>query len=106
MDSDPSEFVPATDLGSYRELLDSPLFGILNERRVLRRGTPIQGLLCGYSYQPVPEISGPFASAKLSLKDDVGSQIVLRINMAVVRLYRTESQTRPDPARRTRLSGG
>jgi hypothetical protein len=65
-DYEPRDFIPKLHLGAYRHLLDSPLLGVLNDRRLLRRGYPVEGLLCGYSYQPIPECQDRTVSAKLN----------------------------------------
>jgi hypothetical protein len=99
-DYEARDFIPERDLGSYRDLLDSRLMGVLNDRRLLRRGNPVDGLLCGYSYQPVPEFGDRMVSAKLILVDDIGNHVALGINLAVVRPAGTSSKAFPTRAGR------
>ena len=94
-DYEAEDVIPQADHGSYRHLFDSRLMGVLNERRLLRRGEPVEGLLCGLSYQPVPESCGRSVSAKLTFLDDIGNRAELVAKMAVVRLrVRTNLQPR------------
>jgi hypothetical protein len=86
-------FIPKRDQGAYRSLLDSPLTEVLNDHHPLRRGYPVEGLLCGHSYQPIPESSDHSVSAKLTLVDDRGNTVALRIAMTVVRPVATRSDT-------------
>jgi hypothetical protein len=90
-DYEPRDVIPKLHLGAYRSLLDSPLMGVLNNRRLLRRGYPVEGLLCGYSYQPIPESRDRSVSGKLKLVDDKGNTVALRIALAVVRPRQTRS---------------
>ncbi len=99
-DYEARDFIPKRDLKDYTELLDSRLMGVLNERRKLRRGYPVDGLLCGYSYQPVPESADPKVSAKLTLVDDIGNHVAVGINLVVVRPVRSPSQALPTRAGR------
>jgi hypothetical protein len=94
-DYEPRDFVPKRDRGEYADLLDSPLLGVLNDRRPLRRECPIRGLLCGYSYQSVPEFADRTVYAKLSLTDDIGNVAVAPIKLAVFRPARSASEKRP-----------
>ena len=102
-DYEARDFIPERDLGSYRDLLDSRLMGVLNDRRLLRRGNPVDGLLCGYSYQPVPEFGDRMVSAKLILVDDIGNRVAVGISLAVVRPAAAWSNTRPTRAGLGRL---
>ena len=52
---EPRDIVPEGQREAYASVLDSPLMGVLNEHRLLRRGYPVDGLVCGCSYQAIPE---------------------------------------------------
>ena len=69
--------------------------GVLNERRLLRRGYPIDGLVCGCSYQPIPESGDSLIYGKLTLVDDRESAVALRIALTVIRHAATRSKTSP-----------
>jgi hypothetical protein len=97
-DYEARDLVPKRDQGSYRTLLDSPLMGVLNDRRLLRRGYPVEGLLCGYSYQPIPESRDRSVFAKLNFVDDKGNTVALRVALAVVRPPTTCSKAIPTRA--------
>jgi hypothetical protein len=90
-DSEPRDVIPKLHLGAYRHLLDSPLMAVLNDRRLLRRGYPVEGLLCGYSYQPIPETGDRSVSAKLNFVDDKGNTAALSVTLAVVGPRKTRS---------------
>jgi hypothetical protein len=99
-DYEPLDIIPKGQQGDYRSILDSPLIGVMNERRLLRRGYPIEGLLCGCSCQPVPEAGDGLGSAQLTLVDDRGNTVALRIALTVIRIAATRSKTSPTPAGR------
>jgi len=83
-DYEPLDIIPDGQREAYRSLLESRLTRVLNERRLLRRGYPVEGLLCGCSAQPVPELSDGFVYAQLTLVDDRGNTVALRIAMRVI----------------------
>jgi hypothetical protein len=87
---EPPEIIPAPDLGRYRHVLDSRLSEILDDRQLLRRGCPVQGLLCGFSNQPLPESAKGLAAGKLTLVDDKQNVVSLRIDL---RMYAASSAT-------------
>jgi hypothetical protein len=79
--------VPAAQKRLYRHLLESRLPAVLNDRYLLARGRPVKGLLCGRAYQPIPEgidVCKP-VDATLSLTDDTGKTVALRIRLTVDR---------------------
>ena len=76
--------IPEGNLVAYEGLLKSRLMGVLNDRRQLRRGYPVEGLLCGCSFQPIPASGEGFVYGKLTLVDDVGNTVALRIALTVV----------------------
>jgi hypothetical protein len=91
-DYQPTDIIPKPGLGNYRSVLDSRLPGILNERRMLRRGYPVEGLLCGYSDQPVPESGEGLVSGKLRLVDENGNIVSLSLDLRIVRAAATRSR--------------
>ena len=66
----PTRRGPKEDRGTYRSLLDSRLMRVLNDHVPLGRGYPVEGLLCGCSYQLVPESCNRSITVKLILVDD------------------------------------
>lgn len=83
-DYEPLDIIPDGQREAYRSLLDSHLSGVLNERRLLRRGYPVEGLVCGCSAQPVAEWGEGFVYSQLTLIDDRGNKVALRIAMRVI----------------------
>jgi hypothetical protein len=99
-DYEPLEIIPEWDRGAHTDLLDSRLMGVLDDHRLLMRGYPIEGLLCGRSDQPIPESVAGHVTAKLTLSDDEGSTAALRIALNVVRRAAIPSHTFPTRAGR------
>jgi hypothetical protein len=100
-DYEATDIIPALHLGSYRDVLDSGLPQILNDGCRLRPGYPVDGLLCGYSNQPIPESGEGLRSGKLRLIDDKGNEVSLRIDLRVYRTaaIRSGKKTAPGPPR-------
>ena len=92
-DCEASDIIPKGQREAYSGLVESRLMGVLNDRRLLRRGYPVEGLLCGYSYQPTPESGDRSVSAKLTLVDDIGTMVTVRIALAIVRPAATRLNT-------------
>lgn len=84
-DYEPQDIIPERHLEAYKSLLKSRLTEVLNDRRLLRRGYPVRGLLCGCAFQPIPEPGDGAVSGELVLVDDIGNVVATRINLAVVR---------------------
>jgi hypothetical protein len=104
-DCEPAGIIPKRHLGDYGALLNSHLMEVLNDHRLLRRGCPVQGLLCGCAFQPIPAGSRDvFVSAKLTLFDEFRNPVVLRINLVIVRTAWSTSRTVPRGAGRARLT--
>jgi hypothetical protein len=93
-----ADLIPEEHREAYAHLLDSRLMGVLNDGCLLRRGHPVEGLLCGCSYQPIPECGDRSVFAKLTLVDDAGNTAALRIALAVVRRAAIRSDTYPTRA--------
>ena len=49
-----------------------------------RRGYPVEGLVCGCSGQPVTESGDGFVYAQLTLVDDRGNKVALRVALRVI----------------------
>ena len=94
-DYEATDIIPEGQREAYTGLLESRLMGVLNDHHLLRRGYPVEGLLCGCSYQPIPESGDLSVSAKLTLVDDKGNAVALHLALAVVRPGATRSNTFP-----------
>ncbi len=94
------DIIPEGHRGAYRGLLESHLIGVLNDRCLLRRGYPVEGLLCGCSSQPIPESGEGHIFGKLTLFDNVRNKVALSIALTVVRPAATRSETFPTRAGR------
>ena len=86
-DYEPCDVVPKRDHCIYNGLFNSRLSSVINDRRLLARGRPVEGLLCGCAFEPIPEsvASGETVHGKLTLTDDAGSTVALRITLTVDR---------------------
>jgi hypothetical protein len=93
--------VPAGQQHLYAPFFDSRLPAVLNERRLLARGRPVEGLLCGRASEPIPEGINALkpVDATLSLTDDTGRTVSRRIRLAVDR----SMAPKPINATRTRI---
>ena len=80
---EPKEIIPKKDWGDYNGLFKSRLMKVLNDRRRIRCGYPVDGLLCGRSYQPIGESSHGVISAKFSFTDDLENTVPLCIDLIV-----------------------
>ncbi len=65
-DFEPEEIIPIKDQDDYKHLFKSRLMGVLNEGCPIRRGCPVEGVLCGHSFQPIGESSHGLISANLA----------------------------------------
>ena len=83
-DYEPLDIIPDGQREAYRSLLDSRLTGVLNERLLLRRGYPVEGLVCGCSGQPVTERGDGFVYSQLTLVDDRENKVALRVALRVI----------------------
>jgi hypothetical protein len=77
-------FIREENPKTYRTLVDGRLMRVLNEGVVLRRGYSVEGLLCGISFQPVPESANHYVTAKLTLADDIGNSVAVRLVFTIV----------------------
>jgi len=51
---DPQDLLPKDRVKEYGKLVKSRLQTVLDERRLLSRGRPVDGLLCGRAWTPIP----------------------------------------------------
>lgn len=83
---DPCELIPKYDLPAYLSLVNSRLSGVLDERRLLVRGRPVAGLLCGVAEEPIkPTVTGGTIPAVFSVTDDTGFTVKRQIAFTVDR---------------------
>jgi hypothetical protein len=80
---EPEDVIPERDRDVYKHLFKSRLRGVLLERRLIRRGYPVEGVLCGRSSQPIGKSSHGAIRAELRLTDDRGNTVPLRIELNV-----------------------
>jgi len=81
----PDDVIPKILLNRYKKLIDSRLSAILHERRKLYRGVPVEGLLFGKAWAPIPPSprrEGP-ALAQITLVDDSGVRASCPIRLSV-----------------------
>lgn len=100
---EPEDIIPKKHQDDYKHLFDSRLTGVLNEGRLIRRGYPVEGLLCGRSYKPIGESVHGFISAKLSFTDDLGNLVPLCIDLNAHTHSYSSARHHVDSARRFRL---
>jgi hypothetical protein len=94
-DYEPADIIPKNDQDEYRSLVNSRLMKVLNEGRLIRRGYPVDGLLCGRSFQPIGESSHGVIPAKLSFTDDLENTVPLCIDLNIERLSRSSANRLP-----------
>jgi hypothetical protein len=96
------DIVPKQDYGVYDRFFDSRLSAVLNDHRLLRRGYPVEGLLCGRSCQSMPELGENNAIAQLKLIDDRGTAVSVSITLEVIS-KRVHVKTRSHASQRRAL---
>ena len=92
-DYEPEDVIPEKHQDVYKHLFKSRLRGVLNGGLLIRRGGPVEGVLCGRSFQPIGESSHGAIRAELSLTDDLGNTVPLCIDLNVYR-HRYSSASR------------
>jgi hypothetical protein len=93
---DPEDVIPRSKLQDFEGLLESRLPSILNERRLLRQGRPVQGLLCGIAWTPIP-VSSPRdrpAMAEITIVDGSGAPVREPIQLTIYTAIRRKCRTR------------
>jgi hypothetical protein len=103
-DYEPEDIIPRKDQDDYKHLFKSRLTGVLNEGRLIRRGCPVEGVLCGRSFQPIGKSSHYSISAKLSFTDDRGNTVPLCIDLNVHTHLHSSAGRLPGEKARHRLS--
>jgi hypothetical protein len=98
-DYEASDVIPELHLGSYRDVLESRLLQILDNRCLLRPGYPVEGLLYGLSNQQIPESGEGLVFGKLRLIDDKGNEVSLRIDLRIYQAAATRSGRNLRPRR-------
>jgi len=80
---EPEEIIPPEHHNEYKSLFKSPVRKVLNDRFRIRRGHPVEGLLCGRSYQPIGESANGVISGKFIFTDDQGATVPLCIALNI-----------------------
>jgi hypothetical protein len=93
-DCEPADIIPKKDQDEYRSLVNSRLMKVLNEGRLIRRGSPVDGVLCGRSFQPIGESSHGIIPAKL-IFTDLGNTVRLCIDLDLYRLSDSSANRLP-----------
>jgi hypothetical protein len=93
------DILPEQDRFCYEKLFGPRLAALLNDRRVLTRSRPVEGLLCGRAVESIPTSVASCADvvAKLTVRLDTGDTFTLPISLAVYRVHR---KTERRPARK------
>ena len=97
-DFDPRDVLPHSALPPYEHLLESHLLEIFNDRRILRRGQTIAGILCGVAdFQEIPAgvEAGPMPSALLRVTAEDGVRVAVKISLCVERVVTKPVQRGP-----------
>jgi hypothetical protein len=95
-DYEPEDVLPKHLLEYYAGLVDSRLPSVLNERELLNRGRPVEGLLCGRAWAPIPASwsrERP-AMAKIVLVDGSGVPVRAPIELTIFTVKRPKHQMR------------
>jgi hypothetical protein len=92
---EPEEIIPKKYYDGYRSPVHSRLMEALHRGCLIRRGRPVDRLLCGRSIQPMGASSYGVRSAELSLTDDLGYTVRLCIDLDLCRLSNSSANRRP-----------
>lgn len=103
-DCDACDVVPKRDHFFYEKLFTSHLSEKLNERRLLARGRPVDGLLCGRILDPPERFArAQIVHAKLTVTDTKGYSTTLSIQLNVHRSFAAKLGARTNKCRRRLL---
>ena len=91
----PWDVIPPKYHNEYESLFKSPLMKVLNERRRILCGYPVDGLLCATSFQPIAESCHGIIPAKLSFTDYRGNTVRPCIDLNIERLSRSSANRLP-----------
>lgn len=91
---DAEQLLPASWLKRYESLLNSRLSAVLNQRALLYRGRPLEGLMAGSSWASIPP-SVPrnrSADARITLVDDSSKHVRSVIPLTIIQsdYYRSQ----------------
>jgi hypothetical protein len=83
----PEDLLSECSVYDYRKLLESNLPGFLAQRRLLSRGRPVEGLLCGFSWNPIPELYLRRKStvAEIVVVEDSGRRACSPLRLAILK---------------------
>ncbi len=86
-DWEPRDVVPKSDHEAYAHLFKSRVSAVLNDRRLVAHGYPVQGLLCGRAFEPLPEsfAHAQTVHATFRVTDDRSCSATLPITLTVHR---------------------
>jgi hypothetical protein len=93
---DPEDVLPKSRMEEFEGLLKSNLPSILNDRRLLRPGHPVEGLLCGRAWAPIPA-STPRerpAMAEITIFDGSCAPVREPIPLTIYTVKRQKCRTR------------
>jgi hypothetical protein len=79
-DYEPCDILPQSDQNVWKSLLNDRLSTALNDRRLVTRGRPVRGILCGWAAQEVPAaLQDERLYGNLTLRCASGQTIVQRM---------------------------
>jgi len=95
-DHNPEDVLPKSKVKCYAGLLKPRLPSILNERKLLYRGCPVKGLLCGRAWTPIPATSPRDrpAMAEITVVDGAGIRVSAPIQLTIYTAIRQKCRTR------------
>ena|SRR5215469_704554 len=101
-DYEPRDIILERDHDLYASLFKTQLTEVLNERRLLRRGHPVKGVLCGLALHriPVPIYQYRVVNSQISITDETGHTIVHTIALTVDHSVERASQRKASTAKR------
>jgi len=91
----PEDVIPIKDRDKYKSLINPRLMEVLKGDRRIRRGSPVEGVVCGHSFQPIGESSHGVISVKFSFTDDLENTVPLCIDLNVVTLSHASAKRLP-----------
>jgi hypothetical protein len=99
-DYDLEGIVPKGTFRTHERLVRSRLRSVLIDGRLLYRGVPVEGLLCGRAWAPIPEswTRDTPATAEIVLVDDAGTEVRAPIKLRLYRVKRQNGQMRKTTA--------
>jgi hypothetical protein len=94
--SDARCFLSPSELPDYEPSLDSDLWEVLATGRRITRGHPVEGLLCGTTFEAIPEsiADGAWVPAKINLFAETGGRVSLSVLLSIDRRSFAEPKRR------------